>query len=314
VPEPLLYFEAMLAAAAVSAAVVLAASFWRPPPHSARLISACLLGIAAAVGLGCWILRLLPAWPPANALDRFLTIVFPAVICAEVIAALKPLSPRAAWLLRIGVAAASGRILLHGSVYLPGPRSEWTAWQAAAALVICGVLFAAVWALLSWLWARAPGVSIPLSLAIAIQSAGTAVMLAGYIKGGAAAIPLSATLAGAAIASTFAKHPDRQTLFGPGVAGLFGIVFIGRFFGNLSTTAALILFLAPLLCWATEAPLLRSRKPWIVESLRLFLVAIPLAAVLFAAKRDFDRDLAPLLGGIEEAPSRPAARESRELH
>ena len=55
------------------------------------------------------------------------------------------------------------------------------------------------------------------------------------------------------------------------------------------------MFLAPLLCWVTEIPLLRNRKPWIVGTVRLTLVAIPLVVVLVAAKRDFDRDMAPLL-------------------
>jgi hypothetical protein len=74
------------------------------------------------------------------------------------------------------------------------------------------------------------------------------------------------------------------------------LLFIGRFFGGLTTTRALTLFLAPLLCWATELAFLRGRKPWQVSALRLALVAIPLAVVLAVAKRDFDRDMAPLLG------------------
>jgi len=84
-------------------------------------------------------------------------------------------------------------------------------------------------------------------------------------------------------------------IVGIGVLGLFGLLFIGRFFGRLSTASALAMLLAPLLCWATEAPFLRERKPWLVGSLRLALVAIPLAVVLVAAKREFDRDMAPLL-------------------
>ena len=58
------------------------------------------------------------------------------------------------------------------------------------------------------------------------------------------------------------------------------------------------MLLSPLLCWVTEIPQLRQRKPWLVGLLRLVLVAIPLLVVLAAAKRDFDRDMAPLLGKI----------------
>jgi 4-amino-4-deoxy-L-arabinose transferase-like glycosyltransferase len=70
---------------------------------------------------------------------------------------------------------------------------------------------------------------------------------------------------------------------------------IGRFFGGLSTGVALILMLAPLLCWGTELPQLRCRPAWVVGSLRLLLVVIPLAALMLQAKRRFDRDTAPLL-------------------
>ncbi len=58
-------------------------------------------------------------------------------------------------------------------------------------------------------------------------------------------------------------------ILGIGVVGLFGLLFIGRFFGRLSTGCALTMLLAPLLCWVTEMPLLRHRKPWLVGSLRL---------------------------------------------
>ena len=68
-----------------------------------------------------------------------------------------------------------------------------------------------------------------------------------------------------------------------------------HFFGELSAVSALAILLAPLLCWATEIRLLRHRKPWIVGSVRLVLVAIPLMLVLTEAKSDFDRDMAPLL-------------------
>jgi hypothetical protein len=122
-------------------------------------------------------------------------------------------------------------------------------------------------------------------------------MMAGYIKGGAAAFPLAATLVATTIgARLIAKRSGVPASIGIGVVGLFGLLFIGRFFGRLSTGSALAMLLAPLLCWATEAPLLRHRKPWLVGSLRLALVAIPLLVVLAAAKRDFDRDMAPLLG------------------
>ena len=127
--------------------------------------------------------------------------------------------------------------------------------------------------------------------------------LTGHSKGGAAAFPLAATLASTTImVKLISKRFDSPAIIGTpvilgiGVIGLFGLVFIGRFFGRLSTGCALIMLLAPLLCWATEMPLLRDRKPWLVGSVRLVLVAIPLIVVLALAKRDFDREMIPLLG------------------
>jgi hypothetical protein len=131
-------------------------------------------------------------------------------------------------------------------------------------------------------------------------------MMAGYIKGGAAAFPLAAVLAATTVGSWLVtRRADAPANFvapailGIGVVGLFGLLFIGRFFGRLSTGCALAMLFAPLLCWATEIPLLRHRKPWLVGTLRMALVAIPLVAVLIVAKHDFDRDMAPLLGKVE---------------
>jgi predicted PurR-regulated permease PerM len=97
-------------------------------------------------------------------------------------------------------------------------------------------------------------------------------------------------------------------IVGVGVVGLFGLLFVGHFFGRLSTGYGLAMLLSPLLCWVTEMPPLRHRKPWVVGSLRLVLIAIPLLVVLAAAKRDFDRDMAPLLGKIAAASRSAAGR------
>jgi hypothetical protein len=78
--------------------------------------------------------------------------------------------------------------------------------------------------------------------------------------------------------------------------GLFGVLFIGIFFGRLAILSALTMLLAPLLCWSTELPLFRQQKTWLVGSIRLGLVTLVLLGVLAVAKRTFDRDMAPLLG------------------
>jgi hypothetical protein len=154
-----------------------------------------------------------------------------------------------------------------------------------------------VWGLLVWLSVRSSAsVSIAFALAMTIQSTGILIMLAGYLQGGAAAFPLGAATVGT-VASLYllTSHPNVHAPIGLCVVGLGSLLMIGRFFGGLSTEVALVLLLAPLLCWGTEWLPLRCRPGWVVGLLRLLLVAIPLTALLLQAKRKFDRDTAPLL-------------------
>jgi hypothetical protein len=261
-------------------------------------------------------------WPPASGLDRLLTIVVPTALGVELIAGFPRAPSWAGWLLRLSLAAATPRILLHGSVYLSHGDGGWSLWQATATLAVCFALLSGSWWLLARLSQRGSGVSIPLVLCLAIQCAGLCVMMAGYIKGGAAAFPLVAALLATAIASklagariTTSANFDTSAIVGVAVVSLFGLLFIGRYFGRLSTGSALAILLAPLLCWATETPLLCCRKPWLIATLRVALVSIPLVVVLAFAKRDFDRDMSPLLG--QARASSPAYNKStirRQIH
>lgn len=307
-PDPLQYLKATTTAAIVSAVFVLTMAKSRREFGDTWLNSACVLGIGSGLYAGYHMLSWRLAWPPSNGLDRFLTIVIPAALSIELVAGFQPVPRWLTWFLRISLATATPRILLQDSVYLTGTDGRWTFSQTTAVLLLCGVLVVGLWSLLAWLSRRSPGVSIPSGLGLATLCAGATVMMAGYIKGGAAAFPLAATV----VATSFAvwlvtrrsKHPatiDTSTIQGIGVVGLFGLLFIGRFFGELSTERALAMLLAPLLCWVTEIPLLRNRKPMIVGAVRLTLVAIPLVVVLFAAKREFDRDMAPLL--VHQSPA-----------
>ena len=131
-------------------------------------------------------------------------------------------------------------------------------------------------------------------------------MLAGYIKGGAVAIPMTAAVLGTAIAAGFVRkrseannafHSD--VLIGIAVVCLFSVLFVGHFFGRITTASALAMMVAPTLCWAAEIRGLQRLSPWRVAAVRLAVVAIPLIIVLVAAKRDFDRSFAPLLRNVE---------------
>ncbi len=304
-PEPLLSLKSMSAAAIVSVLIVLAMAWRRKPANSIRLNAACVfaMGLGLAVGYDLLIMRW--TWPPAKGLDRFSMIVVPVALGIELIAGFQNVPRWVAWLLRTSLAATIPRILLHGSVYLSDSPEGWTRWQAGAALLVCGALLAGVWGLLSWLSQRSPGISIPLAICLPILCAGLTVMMAGYIKGGVAAFPLVATLVATTIgARLMAKRSVAlhnflaPAIVGVGVVGLFGLLFLGHFFGRLSTGSALAMLLSPLLCWGTEMPRLRHKQPWIVGSLRLVLVTIPLLVVLAAAKREFDQKMAPLLGKV----------------
>jgi hypothetical protein len=291
-PDPLLYLQAMGAAALVSALLVLAISRRRQEVGPTQQQRASILGLAGGLVAGYCVLGIRPAIPPLNALDRLLAIVLPLIFAIELLALWPRVPKRLAWWLRISLALLVPRMLLHDSIHL----SQRTTWEAIATLLVCGVLAATVWALLALLARRSPGVAIPLSLVMSIQAAGVAILLGGYIKGGVASLPAVAAIVAVTLVSRASvKSMDSQAVLGVGVMSLFGLLMIGRFFGGLGTVAAIAIFLAPLLCWITELPLLRRRPQWFIVAVQLLLVAIPLAIVLGLAKMRFDQETAPLL-------------------
>ena len=301
-PEPWLYLKAIVASAIASALFALALLGPRWSSTETRLKIACVLGIGFGLVVGYYVLGWRFAWPPFNGLDRFLTFILPAILTIELIAGFERMPSWSAWLLRLSLAASIPRILLHGSVYLTSHGTELPIWQAGMRLLVCSGLLASLWWLLLRLSQRSPGVSISLSLCLAIQCTGLTVMLAGYIKGGAAALPVVATILSATIVvalvskrlSSVANFGE-QSIIGIGAVSLFGLLFIGYFFGRLSTGSTLTMLFSPLLCWASEIAVIRNRAIWLVGAVQLTLVAIPLSVVLSLAKRDFDRDMAPLL-------------------
>jgi len=316
-PEPLLYLKAMGTAAIVSAAFVLTMAGVRRSAGAIWLNTVCATGLGLGLGVGLYVLSLRLAWPPVNCLERFLTVVVPLALVIELIAGFDRVPNRVAWMLRLSLAVTAPRILLHDSVYLSGSDDEWALWQINTAMAICGILLAGLWGLLSRFQKRSPGMSMPLALCLTIQCAGVTVMMAGYIKGGGVACPIAGSLAATTIAirlieqrSDIPRGFAASAIPGIGVVGLFGLLFMGRFFGRLSTGSALTMLVAPLMCWATETALLRNRKPWVVGWLRILLVVIPLLIVLAIAKRDFDRDMAPLLGNVSDRSSPRSHRES----
>ena len=301
-PDPLLYLQAIGAATIVSTLCVWAMVGWRQSSSAAWLNSASIAGIGLGLALGGNVLRLRLAWPPVNGLDRLLMIVMPMSLGMELIAGFESVPQWVAWLLRMSLVATIPRILLHDSVYLSKGNDNLPMWQSVVVMAVCAVLLAGVWGLMSALQDRSAGDSIPLVLGLTILCAGLAIMMAGYIQGGGTGILLAATIVGTTIAAWLIQkrsgdppQAHSPAIMGIGVIGLFGVLFIGRFFGRISNGCALAMLLSPLLCWVAELPFLRHRNPWLLGSIRLIIVSTALAFVLFAAKRDFDRDMAPLL-------------------
>ncbi|TWU06416.1 hypothetical protein [Stieleria varia] len=322
-PEPLLYAQAMGVAAITSSVFVFVMIAVRRSVITSWLNAVCVVGLGLGLVTGYAWLGYHRSFPPTSGLDRLLMIVVPVTLFVELIATSTPISNAVSWLLRIVVAIAIPRILLHKSVYL-NVTDDWTAWQANAMIAVSGILLVIVWGALSCVTQRSGGISIAFALCLAIQCAGTTVMLAGYIKGGAAAIPLAATVFGVSAASRVSTRYLRKdcedrlpnsflapAIIALGVVGLFGLLFVGRFFGEISTMSALTILFAPVLCCVSEAPQIRNQKPWVVALLRVVLVAIPLTIVLVAAKREFDREMLPLLGDGIVSPQSQGCRSLR---
>jgi hypothetical protein len=287
-PDPLLYTQAFFAASATGALLLLLIGWACRPKNAYRGDIACIVAIAAAHAVGYYVLQLRIGWPPASALDRWIVVLLPAVLIVELFACAQRVPQNTGMILRLLLAASIGRVLLHGSVYLQGND----VWKTDVSLVLCAVLTGAAWLLLVKLHERSPGISISLSLALAIQCAGVSIMLAGYLKGGAAAIIATAALFGATLAQL---RPTSPSLIGVGVASLASMLTIGVYFGRLPPLSALALACAPLFCLTTEIPWLKKQRPWIVGTTPLILVTLVGAIVLLCAKYKFDLEMAPLL-------------------
>lgn len=291
-PDPLLIVKASTAAAGLAALVwlLLGGVVLRRRPEGAAAGGA--LGIGAAFLVGAWLLGLAPRFPPREDGDRFLLVLLPAAVCAELAAAV--LRRRAAWLAwlpRLVVAGGAARVLLHDSIYLTDSAGAGTRlWSPAETGLILGALaagLAAAWALLDRPAAR----TTLLTLAATTAAAGVVVMLSGYASGGQLGFPLAAALAAvAAVSAAVGKPPDLRSTLGVGLVGLFALLVAGRFFGNLTTSNALILFCAPLLSLLAElAPATRlgARGRGIARAL---LAVVPLALVMTVAVQKFNVD------------------------
>jgi hypothetical protein len=283
-----------------AAALVAAALLWLTAWGTSKLEWRALGGVlGAALGwlVGCWVLGVELRWPPREDQHRLLLVLVPALVGVELMAALAR-SPWLAWPGRLLVAAGAAPILLHGSVYLteaagPGSR-EWTPTEIGLILGLLAIALGTVWAGLVTLARRDTGQSVLVPLAVVVLGAGITVMLSGYASGGQVAFPLAAALVAVVLASLFLSAPARlDGVVGLGVVGLFALVVMGRFFGNLSTTHAALLLLAPLLCWLAELPYVARAGPRLRATLVILLTAVPVIAAVLLAYQQSNRDALP---------------------
>ena len=301
-PDPKVILEAVAAAGALAALFVLLCGWPWKAIHLQRGATGWAMGVGAGFFVGCAILLGgLPNWPPVEDVDRLLFVLLPLAVGAELIGAFV-LRPR--WLacvVRGLVAAAAGRILLHHSVYI-ADSSEWTVAERWQYLIGMGVALAVVWNLLVGLTGRAPSRAIPLALAMTCGAAGVTIMLSGSLTDGQLGFALAGALAGAVVASlAMPCSPVIRGGVGVGIVGLFALVVMGRFFSELTTTHAVLLFCAPLACWVVELPHLRALRPWLRGLIQLLLVAVPLAIVVVQAQRQFTADSQGKAGNAGDA-------------
>ncbi len=293
-PDPVLLVQAFAASASTAAFVVWLLAWPWNAPHRWRSTLGYLLGMASAMAVACRLLMVRPHWPPRVDQDRFLFVLLPSLFCVEMTAAFH-MRPLLIWSLRLLLAGGVAPILLYGSVYVsdsagPGTR-RWTPYQAVLVFFMLGLALSTVWRLLSKLQRQTQSQVVPLAVALSCLGAAATVALSGYASIAGVGVALAAAVTGCALAARISRNsPDLDTAVSLSVVGLFALVVVGRYFGNLDLGHAVALLFAPLLSWLPEwSPLNRLGSTGRGVS-RLVLTTVPIAVVLALAYQQFVRD------------------------
>ena len=153
------------------------------------------------------------------------------------------------------------------------------------------VALAAAWASATRLANRTSGPMVAVSIALAAGAAAVTIMLSGYATGGQMGLPLSAALIAVTLATLVLRKPIRlDGAIGVGIVGLFALLVVGRFFGELTTLHAVLLFVAPIAYWVADMPKIRTFKSWRRALVQLIVVCLPLAFVVVQAQQKFAAD------------------------
>jgi hypothetical protein len=130
-------------------------------------------------------------------------------------------------------------------------------------------------------------------VAFASAGAGITIMLSGYASGGQIGLPLAAALTGAVGVSLVSRQPSYgEGALSVGIVSLFALLIMGRFFGELATNQAFLLFLGLLLGWLPELPYVRRLGPRLRGFARVVLIMVPVVVALMLAQQKFVKDSA----------------------
>lgn len=309
-PDP--WRVATAAAGAAAIAFALAAVGTRSARRDKALSGVALLAgsVWGAIAGLAWA-DALPAVPPSSVLDRLLLVVLPAALAIELEVAGDWLG--GAWLSveRAMVSLVATPVLLHGSVWLDGRAGVWPAILAAA------LFLWAAWEGIEGQVAACGDRVVPAVTVAALVAAGAAIAAGGWFKGGVVAVLLGAALAGTLLAARprpGGASAGTAALAGAGLVALFGMTVAGCCFGRLSLASAIFLLLAPLAASvpAGIARCLPASPPQAVLASARYrgaLAAVPLLAVLLAAKADGDR----LLRSLAARQAGPGSTSVRQL-
>jgi hypothetical protein len=313
-PDPFQYMIALVAAFAVSFLAIFSSHLTMRAtiPSLARFVF--MVGLVLGLLTGYRILGFELRWPPVNALDRFLMIVLPAAMIVEFVGAVPVPNDRQSFRFRLsGFCAAAvrfafivsvGRVLWHDSVYLSSVESNTNDWPPFVAFWVllsgAALLYVALRSSMTLAF-RGISASLTAGLVMSLLVTGMVTMLAGYIKGGAAAMPLVGGICGAALAlwmtgkKTGPATSHGQFLIGISVTALFSLLWIGRFFGQLTTFDVLMIFLSPHCCWLSEFWPCRDYHSNHRMAIRMAAVALILLVVLFFKWQQFMQKMVPLI-------------------
>jgi len=299
-PDPVAILSAMAVAGAATVLILLACSRLGNSTGAAA-------GWPLAVGLGfvtgAAMLGFRPRGVLATDQERLLVVVVPLAVAVEVWIALNPMSVARMVLARGCVALSSGPLLLLGSVYLTGGSGGWSPVERVFFLLGLATLIIIPWLVLVMLQQRRPDPAISLSLAATSLAAGITTMLSGYASAGQLAFPLASTLAVASLATPAAGISSAPGAVGVGWVCLAGVLFIGRFFGSLTSLDGVLLGVTPLVCWLAEYRPLCFWAAWPRRLFLLTLTLLMLGTIVWQAEHRFrTHSGSPAPGGVP-APS-----------